>query len=648
MNDTKTKQQIIDKIKDVTNILVTVSNDPSVDELSAALGLTILLNKQDKHATAVFSGAIPPAITFLDPEKTFESTADSLRDFIIAIDKEKADHLRYKIDGDVVKIFITPYRTTITSDDLEFSQGDYNVELVIALGVENQEHLDRALEAHGKILHDATVITVSAGGQTSKLGSIDWRDENASSLSEMLVSLSESLHGDKKKLDSSVATAFLTGIVAATDRFSNNRTSSRVMTMAATLMAAGADQQLIAAKLGDAGSINQRVDDTQPIEAQHGESEYRNGGTQGAQANVPRSSNGQGELTVSHGYEGEIDQVAEAVQADQLDEAARRAQEALDQQASRAESSAPLSHQLRGAVDWKPGSGVQDEPLLGGTLNATTDQAEEDKRRELAKDKNHTILSHGYVGSHGDKPTYDASINSANAAQEEETVDIFSESPNIVHPEIGPARPGSGILDGLDDSAPALPPVGGQYASTSVPTSPRNEIVPDSVIDEQFGRNSQDPYMQYEPAPAPHLQPSPYPSAIPSPFQQDALQQPPQQEPSFNQPSGPTLAEIDAQVRNSTPHDEARQAVAAAYGLDPSESFGGQPAQPQQTSGIPLPPPPPLPDFSTLPPPPGMQPTPQQTEADRLGDIFGSEPASQIPPSPQPGPGDPGQFRIPN
>src|SRR5665811_970464 len=148
MNDAsaKIKQQIVDKIKTSTNVLVTVSRDPSVDELSAALGLAALLNKLGKHATAIFSGAIPPAISFLDPTKVFENTVDSLRDFIIALDKEKADHLRYKVEGDVVKIFITPYRTTITNADLEFSQGDFNVDLVLALGVSDQSHLDAALE----------------------------------------------------------------------------------------------------------------------------------------------------------------------------------------------------------------------------------------------------------------------------------------------------------------------------------------------------------------------------------------------------------------------------------------------------------------------------------------------------------------------
>lgn len=249
------RQQIVDSIKNSSNILVTVSSNPSVDELSAALGLTIVLNNLDKRATAIFSGTIPPAITFLEPSKTFASNADSLRDFIIALDKEKADHLRYKVDGDVVKIFITPYKTTLSQADLEFSQGDYNVDLILALGVKDQGHLDKALEAHGKILHDATVATITSGAEPSTLGGVDWHEATASSLSEMIVALADGLKGEGPILDEQIATALLTGIVSATERFSNDHTTSRAMTMAAQLMAAGANQQLIAAKLEEANDI---------------------------------------------------------------------------------------------------------------------------------------------------------------------------------------------------------------------------------------------------------------------------------------------------------------------------------------------------------------------------------------------------------
>src|SRR5689334_22674592 len=112
-NSGNLKEQMAQRVKEANNVLVTVSNNPSVDQLASAIGLTLLLNKLGKHATAVFSGQVPSTIEFLEPEKTLEKNTDSLRDFIIALDKSKADKLRYKVEDKLVKIFITPYRTSI-------------------------------------------------------------------------------------------------------------------------------------------------------------------------------------------------------------------------------------------------------------------------------------------------------------------------------------------------------------------------------------------------------------------------------------------------------------------------------------------------------------------------------------------------------
>src|SRR2546421_4153765 len=98
------RQAIADRLNQANNILVTVSNTPSVDQLASCIGLTLALNKLGKHATAVFSGNVPSTIEFLQPEKTLEKNTDSLRDFIIALDKSKADKLRYKVEDKVVKI----------------------------------------------------------------------------------------------------------------------------------------------------------------------------------------------------------------------------------------------------------------------------------------------------------------------------------------------------------------------------------------------------------------------------------------------------------------------------------------------------------------------------------------------------------------
>lgn len=245
--ENNTKNQVIDRLKQAQNILVTVSNNPNVDQLAAALGFTLMMNKLDKRATAVFSGDVPSTLEFLKPEETIETNTDSLRDFIIALDKSKADKLKYKVEDDVVKVFITPYKTSLSEVDLNFSQGDFNVDVVIALGVENKDHIDKAIMAHGRILHDATVIAVSNNENALDIGSIQWQDTKASSLCEMLASTSEKFKNGV--VDGQIATAFLTGIVSETDRFSNEKTSPKVMTLSAQLMAAGANQQLISTEL---------------------------------------------------------------------------------------------------------------------------------------------------------------------------------------------------------------------------------------------------------------------------------------------------------------------------------------------------------------------------------------------------------------
>jgi len=241
------KQQLIERLKSANNVLVTVSRNPSVDQLASCIGLSLLLNKQGKHAAAVFSGEVPSTLEFLKPEDTIEKNTDSLQDFIISLDKSKADKLRYKVEDNIVRIFITPYKTSISQEDLEFSEGDFNVDVVVALGVRQQEDLDETIVAHGRILHDATVTSINTAPDGG-LGSINWYDPQASSLSELVTELTQAL-GGPDLLDNQIATALLTGIVSETARFSNDKTSSRTMSASAALMGAGANQQLVASKL---------------------------------------------------------------------------------------------------------------------------------------------------------------------------------------------------------------------------------------------------------------------------------------------------------------------------------------------------------------------------------------------------------------
>ena len=510
------KQQIIQSIKDVTNILVTVSADPSVDELSAALGLTIFLNKLGKHATAVFSGKVPPAISFLEPDETFEATADRLRDFIIALDKEKADHLRYKVVDDAVKIFITPYRATITEADLEFSQGDYNIELVLALNVESQDHLDKALTAHGKILHDAVVSTVTAGTVRSSLGTVDWHDDKASGVSEMLVDLIDELRTPKVTMDEQIATALLTGVVAATERFSNNLTSSRVMTLAAELMAVGANQQLIATKLAEGQAIkaeehSESEQSKQAADAADDEM-HDNDGQDGTNFKVERgkrpkpaeSKRDDGALSISHERRGSLDDVAKQTRAEEQDAAARVATAQLDRlraaSVTSGRSSTPSTSQpISASVSAEPETAT---PLLGGTLNATTERAAEDKRRDLDTDQNKTILHHGtYVGA--SRPALGESpLNAAMGKSDEPlSVDPFATT-----------NKDEAVIAALKEETQAL--ADKQTQSTAPPSLPNSERDARAAITEALAAA---PPLEPAASPAPVVSSSPLPTVTSAP-----------------------------------------------------------------------------------------------------------------------------------
>jgi hypothetical protein len=245
------RNEIVRKIQGSESILIAVNADPTIDELVSAIAMTLAFTRLSKHATSIFSGNIPEQIEFLQPEKTFEIDTNSLQDFIVSLNKDKADHLRIKNDGNFVRVYITPYRTTITPEDLTFSHGDYNIDLIIALNVSVVGNLDKALSEHGRIMHNASVVNISSG-EPGRFGDIIWAVPGASSMAELTAMVLDGLRNnfaDGELVDQAIATAILTGLVSATDRFSNAKTTPVVMNLASRLMSLGADQAEISGNL---------------------------------------------------------------------------------------------------------------------------------------------------------------------------------------------------------------------------------------------------------------------------------------------------------------------------------------------------------------------------------------------------------------
>jgi hypothetical protein len=253
-------------------------------------------------------------------------------------------------------------------------------------------------------------------------------------------------------------------------------------------MSAGANQQLIASKLeeaheigddkkpsagtGSGGGSGENSDGTTDLA--EGESTKLNKKSAKPKAEPPKKKEDDGALTISHEKEGDVDEVGQeteeeareaatkaaqeelekqtqAVPAKQQEQAAEKAEEHLAQQlagvapaagpaaagatpsvadlqkdlaAANAEVNEAAAQPPVGMAETNQWQTANQAPSMGGTLNATTEQAEQDKRRELEDDRNHTILTHGsgnnYVG--GSTPTFQSPLNAASQPQEDQQI----------------------------------------------------------------------------------------------------------------------------------------------------------------------------------------------------------------------------------
>lgn len=238
------KQQASELIKQAHNIIIVTGKEPSNDQLSAAIAVQRALNKLQKQASVVITDALPKSAELYDTQ-FISKDVQGVRDFIISLDMHSVvvDKLKYNVEGEKLDITVTPLNGNFSAQDVSFEQGPYKFDLVIALGVPQITKLDKIVEQNPTIFDGLHLINIDYHRINEEYGSVNYIDQNASSVCEMLVSLFESL--EQGMIDESIATALYTGITSATHNFTTPSTSAKSMTVAAQMLAAGAKQQEI-------------------------------------------------------------------------------------------------------------------------------------------------------------------------------------------------------------------------------------------------------------------------------------------------------------------------------------------------------------------------------------------------------------------
>lgn len=239
------KQQALQLIEYSNKILIVGHGNPDGDSLGSTLAFYFILKKLEKDVTAAVVGQIPEVYKFLPNLEVLSTDFGEAQDLVITIDASdpKIDKLSYNIKDGKLNVIITPEKGSIDTKNIKFTQGGLAYDLVIVLDCSEPSQLQYLYENNKQIFTENPVINIDHHPTNKYFGKVNVVDPEASSTSEILVSIIESL--GQNLMDANIATYLLTGIIYDTWSFQNSNTTPKALTVAAQLCATGARKEEI-------------------------------------------------------------------------------------------------------------------------------------------------------------------------------------------------------------------------------------------------------------------------------------------------------------------------------------------------------------------------------------------------------------------
>jgi phosphoesterase RecJ-like protein len=242
------KQQSVELIRQSADILVVSHKNPDGDSLGSAIALKIALEKMGKKVTVAVPDEPSKIFTFLPFIDKITIGIGYSKDFVILLDTSltEVENLGYKkLEGEnAVEIVITPKSGVFKESDISFKKLAPTYDLIISVDTPNFERLGK-LAQPADIFYETPVINIDHHPSNERFGKVNWVELTATSTAEILVSLIEALSKERSLIDDKIATALLTGLIYDTSSFQNVNTTPKSLTIAAQLVAGGANQQEI-------------------------------------------------------------------------------------------------------------------------------------------------------------------------------------------------------------------------------------------------------------------------------------------------------------------------------------------------------------------------------------------------------------------
>lgn len=249
-------QQIQQLIKTKRNILITFRKDWNGDSLGSAVALWLFLHRQGKSADVVCEGfTLPKTYRFLGGADKVRSMIAHLQKFILTIDVKTTgvEELSYDLKDEKLHVFITPKTGFLTRDHVRTAQTDFKYDLIFVLDTQDLASLGGLYDNNTELFYKTPIVNLDYHPGNEHFGQINVTDLTVASTAEILFDLLQKLGSEF--IDTPIATALLTGIIATTRSFKSDNVKPHTLTTASKLMALGAERERIVINLFQTRSI---------------------------------------------------------------------------------------------------------------------------------------------------------------------------------------------------------------------------------------------------------------------------------------------------------------------------------------------------------------------------------------------------------
>jgi hypothetical protein len=240
--DKATIQKLKDAIAKSNSIGIAVGDNPTLDEMGAALSLYLLLKAANKHVSiASPSDPIVEISSLVGIDKVQRNFGGDAGDLVVSFPYKEGEieKVSYTLENNFLNIIVKSSEQGLTfrEEDVRYTRGSGSIDLLIVVGTATLDQIGDVIDSQK--LSNITIINIDNDPNNQGFGDIVLVSPQASSVSEHVADIVLTL-GFTFEQDS--AQNLLSGVMSATSNFQDPRTSSLAFEVSAFLMKHGAQR----------------------------------------------------------------------------------------------------------------------------------------------------------------------------------------------------------------------------------------------------------------------------------------------------------------------------------------------------------------------------------------------------------------------